>query len=523
MGRIRVLPLLVAAVAAALLVSGASGADPRTPPALPGKPPPFLGTAVLGDGRLLAAVDAYGNLSDLRYPGPAGAAQIVNPFARQAAGSVPPDTGVVVAAASGRSPPLPLWRAARVHQSYLPATNLLRTRARVGGAEVTITDAAHGELLARRIAVRGHPGRRLVLRLGVNLDPTARVRCRVSGAAGNPRRSLTWHGRGTLRAGWSCGFDSRPEAATQVIASAGRADRRWLDRRRPLGPGAPAWARRMYARSLLVLRALTDRRSGAVAAGARDRWAYVWPRDAGTAAIALARGGYLALAQRAARFLARLELGAGARFRGDGAAVDDGRALPGDAAGWVAAARRAAGLTLGRTRAGAWRDRGDYRERDGDRGDYLANAIAGGAAAKLVRRLFAGPAGLSRRAGDRSSGLDFAAAWAVRPFARPALFGLVRRTLASLRDEEGGYGVDPSQDWPGDQAWTAPDAWIAWSLAALGERREALARIAALRHTATAAGTIPERVDPKSGIASSTTPLGWSHAFAILALRRLYR
>ena len=48
----------------------------------------------------------------------------------------------------------------------------------------------------------------------------------------------------------------------------------------------------MYARSLLTMRALTDAGSGAVAAGARDGWAYVWPRDAGAVAIAFASAGY---------------------------------------------------------------------------------------------------------------------------------------------------------------------------------------------------------------------------------------
>jgi glucoamylase len=527
MGRIRVVPLLIAAAAGGLLVSGASGADPRTPPALPGTPAPFLGTAVLGDGALTAAVDAYGNLVDLRFPGPAGGAQILNPYARQAAGSVPADTGVVTAASAGRRPPLPLWGATRLDQSYLAATNVLRTRARVGGALVTIEDAADGERLARRIVVRGRPGQRLTLRLGVKLLPTAAIRCRAtpdpaSRTPRNPDGSRTWRGRGTLIATWSCGFGKRPAAARRLIGEATRADRRWLARRRPLGPGAPEWARRMYARSLLVLRALADHRSGAVAAGARDRWAYVWPRDAGTAAIALARAGYPAAARRAARFLSRLDLGAGARFRGGGSAVEDGRVLPGDATGWVAAAQRAVGIVPRHPPTGGWRDRGDYGERDGDRGDYLANAIAGGAGTERIRRLFAGPSGLQRRAGDPGSGLDFAAAWAVRPFPRPALFDQVRRSLSSLRDEEGRFGVNPSQDWPGKQAWTAPNAWSAWSLAALGERRAALARVTALRRAATPAGLIPERVDPSSGVATSTTPLGWSHSFAILALCRLY-
>ena len=100
MGRIRALPLLLGAFAGGLLVSGASGADPRTPAALPGRPAPFLGIAVVGGGGLLASADAYGDLVDLRFPGPAGGAQIVNPYLRQAAGTVPSTTGVVAAAAT---------------------------------------------------------------------------------------------------------------------------------------------------------------------------------------------------------------------------------------------------------------------------------------------------------------------------------------------------------------------------------------------------------------------------------------
>ncbi|MEX2447446.1 MAG: hypothetical protein WD404_01725, partial [Solirubrobacterales bacterium] len=89
-------------------------------------------------------------------------------------------------------------------------------------------------------------------------------------------------------------------------------ERRWLARARPLGAGAPAWARRMHRRSLLVLRALTDPRSGASVAGAREGWAYVWPRDAGTAAIAFAAAGYRPEARRVARFLLGLALDAAA-------------------------------------------------------------------------------------------------------------------------------------------------------------------------------------------------------------------
>ncbi len=315
-----------------------------------------------------------------------------------------------------------------------------------------------------------------------------------------------------------------------------RAQPRWLAKARPLGAGAPPWARQMYRRSLLVLRGLTDR-DGAVIAGAREGWAYVWPRDAGTAAIAFAAAGYGSEARRVAHFLLGLDLTTAARFHPDGSPVE-GRAAQGDAAGWVAAATRAAGLRA-QTASPHWKDRADYQE--GEPGDYIGNAIASTAAsgtaeasrgspagqraeARQLRRLFATPDGtLSRRAHDPGSGLDSAAAWAVRPFSLPALFPLARRTLLRLAAESGRFGIVPSQDWDsGDDPWTAPTAWTAWSLAALGERNAALHLMAELRRDATPTGLLPERVDARTGVPTSTTPLAWSHAFAILALHQLW-
>jgi glucoamylase len=297
-----------------------------------------------------------------------------------------------------------------------------------------------------------------------------------------------------------------------------RADPGWLARARPLGPGAPAWARRLHARSLLVLRALTDRDSGAVIAGAREGWAYVWPRDAGAVAIAFAAAGYRGEARRVVRFLLGLNLTAAARFHPDGSPVE-GRAAQGDAAGWVAAAARATGLpaTVPTT---PWRDRADYQETDP--ATYLGNAIAATAAVGL-RREFGGGGGLMREAGDPESGLDSVAAWAVRPFGLRPLYPLVRRTLLRLATESGRFGIVPSQNWDGGvDPWTAPTAWTAWGLAALDERRAALRLMTELRRAATPAGLLPERVDAQTGVPTSTTPLAWSHAFAILALRELW-
>jgi hypothetical protein len=319
----------------------------------------------------------------------------------------------------------------------------------------------------------------------------------------------------------------------------------WLAKARPLGTGAPPWARRMYRRSLLVLRGLTEPR-GAVIAGARKGWAYVWPRDAGTAALAFAAAGYRGEARRVARFLLSLDLSAAARFHPDGSPVD-GRAAQGDAAGWIAAAARAAGLKA-RPESLPWRDRADYQE--GDPGDYLANAIATIAADgpqvdeidrfAARRRMFSGFAatdGLVRRADDPESGLDSAAAWAVQPFSLPALYPLVRRTLLRLAAATGPFGIVPSQNWDGgEDPWTAPTAWTAWSLAGLArwdrkrgaagvarrERVAALHLMVALRRDATPTGLLPERVDARTGVPTSTTPLAWSQAFAILALRELW-
>jgi len=376
---------------------------------------------------------------------------------------------------------------------------------------------------------------------------------------------------GPLPAFMAGGREAR-QAADGAPAS-WRRDRRWLARARSLDAKAPSWARRMYRRSLLVLRAATDPRRGAVVAGARPGWAYVWPRDAASVAIAFAAAGYEREARLIVRFLGSLDLDAAARFRGTGRPVP-GRAAQGDAAGWVAVAAGAARLA-GHVRtedpappaaggsqsdasvyAGAsdahvdpesWRGRADYQEGDG--GDYLGNAIASAfatrpgsperlRATRALARQFATARGLGRVAGDPGSGLDTAAAWAVRPFPLPTLRALARRTLLSrVAERRTRFGLLPSEGWHGgDDPWTAPTAWCAWSLATLSriddrggrpreaavDRRAALSLMADLRRASTRRGLLPERVNARTGAPASTTPLAWSHAFAILAIRTLW-
>lgn len=494
---------LVAVVAAgALLVSGGHEADPRTPDGLPGMPPPFLGVAVLGDGGLTAAVDAYGNVVDLR-DGPAGRALIANPSDRQAAGTVEPDTGIQVWVRVGGGAAEPTWRADSIRQSYFPGMSALRTVALFGGEQVEITQAARGQVLA--MAAEG-TGTSVEFRINADLG------CKRS----REGQAVTL----------LCSANGRHD--TSPLDEVAGADQRWLERNRPLGGAAPGWAEQMYERSLLVLRTLTDRENGAVAAGARDGWAYVWPRDASAVAIAFAAAGYRAEAERITQFMLGLGLEHAARFHGDGSPVP-GRAAQGDAIGWVAAASQAASFGSARQAAHIlaggepvpWRDRADYWE--GEPGHYLGNAIASGErsvehlyGAQLTTRLVRTPA-------ETDSGLDSAAAWAVRPFSMPRLYPAVRATLNQLVAQATPYGITPGEAWPGgEDPWSAPTAWTAWSLAALGERRQALGLMQALRRSATPAGDLPERVDAHTGVPRSTTPLAWSHAFAILALRELW-
>jgi hypothetical protein len=482
-----------------LALSGGSSSDPSTPAALPGLPPPFQTVAVVGRGGLTAGVDAYGDIVDLRI-GPAGTGLIDNPHSRQSAGTVPADTGIVPRVSVDGGPAQPLWRADSIDQRFLPHAAVLRTSASFGETGVDVECAAGAEELG---CITGYGGERPV---EVSFD------------------------RDLLGGGMRVHLDD--DAARRLVGTEIASGRQWVGKARPLGAGAPGWAWGMYEHSLLVLRALTDRRTGAVAAGARDGWAYVWPRDAAAVAIALASSGYRVEARRVARFLLDLDLNAGARFDGDGAPAP-GRAAQGDAAGWVAAAADAVGLRPP-TRPYRWRGRADYQEGEPD--DYLGNAIADGTESGDIGRFQSRrrDGGLVREAGDPRSGLDSAAAWAVRPFPEPARFPAVRDTLLRLVARGGRFGIVPSENWGGgDDPWTAPTAWTAYSLAMLAriggqapgaerDRAAALRLMADLRRAATPAGVLPERVDARTGVPSSTAPLAWSHAFAILAVRQLW-
>jgi hypothetical protein len=546
--------LLCAAVVAAaiVLLSGGEDGGPRTPAALPGLPPPFLGTAVAGDGGLTAAVDAYGDVVDLR-PGPAGRALIDNPSDRQAAGTVAEDTGIVPRVSFGDEDgagAMAMWEADRVTQRYLAGANAVRTVARFdadGGARVVMTVAARGDELAVMIRAQAEGGGAAVPSIGVQVQ--GGVSC-----ARERRAALL-----DLICRLGRGVPPVSGGAAGVIQAAVREGRQWLIRSNGLGAAAPNWARLMYIRSLLAVHALTSAKTGAVAAGARDGWAYVWPRDAATAALALDASGHRAEARTVARFLTALDLSAAARFDETGAPVS-GRAAQGDALGWVDAAARATGVPAP-DELFPWRDRADYQE--SSPGTYLGNALAASdvdgpkspdmddfsAHQHRILGEFGTAEGLVRAAGDSGSGLDSAAGWAVRPFGLSVLYPAAEKTLLHLVEDGTPYGITPGEGWQGgEDPWTAPTAWSAWALAGLStrvrktdgrgpwtnlpvreggvpsrrSRKAALELLADLRRAATPAGSLPERVGAHTGIPTSTTPLLWSSAFTALALRELW-
>jgi hypothetical protein len=291
---------------------------------------------------------------------------------------------------------------------------------------------------------------------------------------------------------------------------------------RPLKPDAPGWARRLYRRSLRVLVALTDPSSGAMIAGGRDGWDYVWPRDASAGAIALEAAGLHREAARVVGFLSRLDLNSAARFYPDGSRVP-GRAAAGDGRGWATVAERTvrisgAPATTDPHGSLEWRDRQDYGENV--TGDLLGNAIASSVPGAEIARRFMTARGLAREAGHDE--LDSAAAWAATLLPQPTLRGAVKETLLNLTRESTPYGIPPIEGWTPGEVWTAPTAWSAWALAELGATRAADRLLAELHRAETPAGMLPERVDAGTGRPTSTTPLAWSHAFAILALRARY-
>ena len=244
---------LVAVLAAgALLVSGGHEADPATPAGPPGMPPPFLGIAVLGDG----SADGGGRCLWGRGRPAAGAG----------GAGADREPGRPAGGRDGRS---------RHRDTGLGAGRRRAGAADVGGGLDPAASPARHQRAANRGAVRRGAGRGRTGGAG-----------RGAGGCRAPQR-----GRG--RAAGERRRSGADPISRVCIDEAAAADRRWLAAAADSAPAHHRGRRQMYERSLLVLHALTGR-NGAVAAGARDGWAYVWPRDASATAIAFAAAGYRA-------------------------------------------------------------------------------------------------------------------------------------------------------------------------------------------------------------------------------------
>jgi glucoamylase len=363
-----------------------------------------------------------------------------------------------------------------------------------------------------------------------------------------------------------------PALAACVKAEAA-AGARWLSA--GAVPGSDPLMRSMATRALLDLR-LSLQPDGAVVAGWRPRWRYVWPRDASWVAVALADTGHTDDAFRVLRFLRRVQLPNGtwaARYWPNGSGpVRDGRPYELDADGWVPwavwswlaaaehggkserqAVRRQFAVLWPMVQAaanaaakslmpdGLPRPSMDYWEDSvqvtlgtcapllaGLRAaaDIAANQGARGLAgrwAQAAQRLSAAMNTAFGRYGFhrlpyQKSGWDAATAFLGPPFASDS--PMIRRTvLASQRALTlPGGGVIPGTNWPGNRAsaWTPETAAFALFDAESGDHRAAARILTWLARHRTRLGELPERVT--DGRPASVAPLAWTDAAVLLAL-----
>src|SRR6185295_330959 len=83
----------------------------------------------------------------------------------------------------------------------------------------------------------------------------------------------------------------------------------WLDTHRPDFADLPSDVRRLYLRSLIILRTQIDHDGAIIAANdsdiataVRDTYSYMWPRDGALVAYALDRSGYSEITRTFFRF-----------------------------------------------------------------------------------------------------------------------------------------------------------------------------------------------------------------------------
>ncbi|ROO90170.1 hypothetical protein EDD29_7888 [Actinocorallia herbida] len=357
------------------------------------------------------------------------------------------------------------------------------------------------------------------------------------------------------------------------VGAAVKGDRDWL--RSGTVPGGSLEHRGMAARALLDLRLLTTP-TGASTASWYGMWNYVWPRDAAFHAAAFAVTGHLDEARSVLSFLARVQGGDGSwdtRYRPEGSAVDDGRAIQLDEIGWVlwstwftarfaddgestapwSMVQAAADWIAGNLGADGLPPAGsDYFERkpsaeqDPDsptlgvsapllvglrsatalaaEGGHTGEAARWGEAAGVldaaIRREY-GPHGYPRSPIDGGD-MDASVTFLAPPFA-PSDLGVdfaLGRAVERLGLENG--GLLPGENWAGTAttAWTPEVAMFALADASSGRTVQAGSWLDWLAEHRTSLGVLPEKVDDQHRPAS-VAPLGWTASLVVLALRAL--
>lgn len=327
--------------------------------------------------------------------------------------------------------------------------------------------------------------------------------------------------------------------------------------------------------ALLDLHVLTQT-YGVPVAGWTGPWRYVWPRDAAFAAVAFARTGHDAEAERVIDFLGRVQPGSGvfqARYLPDGSGVPDHRGTQLDGVGWAlwATAGVADALPPGQRAAFVTRHRSlvdrstgaalasitgrdglppaspDYwevRERRttlataavlragleaavrlettvGD-GPAATRAAAGAASlSQAITRDFA-PRAYPRRLGGRADSVDLGVAFLLPPFADTVDEDAYARfeTAPDVLARAGG-GLAPGGSWRRDGvSWTPTTATWALVAAGSGDHAQAVSRLAWLEDHRTAAGSLPEKV-LADGRPAAVAPLAWTAAVVVLTADRL--
>ncbi|HEY0240850.1 MAG TPA: glucoamylase [Friedmanniella sp.] len=369
---------------------------------------------------------------------------------------------------------------------------------------------------------------------------------------------------------------------TRVLAGPGSAAA-VTDERAWLAAGTVPAVPELGADSDLVRGALLDlhvltQTYGVPVAGWTGPWRYVWPRDAAFAAVAFARTGHGADAERVLDFLGRVQPASGvfqARYLPDGSGVPDARGTQLDGDGWalwatagvadalppdqratfVARHRslvdRSTSAALGAI-AGpsglppASPDYWEVRERrttlataavlraglqaaarlETFAGDGAAADRATAGAVRIgqaVARDFA-PRGFPRHLGGRAGSVDLGVAFLLPPFADavdPDAYARFEAASAVLARPGG--GLAPGGSWRHDGvSWTPTTATWALVAAGSGDRGQAVARLAWLQEHRTAAGSLPEKV-LADGRPAAVAPLAWTAAAVVLAADELSR